>query len=255
MQTLTQLYVEQLKQSVLNALNRTVPDKVINPQSLDDQMQPAWFEHFWFGDALTMSSRKRLDNIQFCIEACLAQGVPGDIAECGAWRGGAGILMRGLLAAHAITDRTVWVADSFQGLPAPPVNSVDEGMYNAPEVVASNHFRVDLAMVQNAFARYGLLDQQVQFLPGWFHETLPTAPIEQLAVLRLDGDYYASTRVTLEQLYPKVAAGGFVIIDDWGLDHICGEKEAVLEYRRTYGITDEILPIDYHSAYWRKGTQ
>jgi len=252
MNALKQLYAEQLKRSLMNALNQEVTESILNPESLEMQLQPAWFEHFWFGDALTMSSRNRLDNIQFCIEACLAQGVPGDVAECGAWRGGAGILMRGVLAAHAVTDRKVWVADSFQGLPLPPVNSVDEGMYNFPQVVESAHFQVDLAQVQANFARYGLLDEQVRFLPGWFHETLPNAPIEQLAVLRLDGDYYESTLVTLEALYPKVAVGGYVIIDDWGLEQICGEKEAVLEYRLGYEISDEIIPIDYHSAYWRK---
>jgi hypothetical protein len=83
-----QLYVEQLKKSLMNALNRDVPDSVVNPDSLAEQLQPIWFDHFWFGDALTMSSRNRLDNIQFCIEDCLKQGVPGDVAECGAWRGG-----------------------------------------------------------------------------------------------------------------------------------------------------------------------
>jgi hypothetical protein len=160
--------------------------------------------------------------------------------------------MRGLLAAHGVTDRTVWVADSFQGLPTSPANSVDEGMYNFPQVVQLGRFTIDLETVKGHFARYGLLDEQVQFLAGWFNETLPAAPIDQLAVLRLDGDYYDSTRDTLVNLYPKLSVGGYVIIDDWGLDQICGEKEAVLEYRQTQNISDEIIPIDYHSAYWRK---
>ncbi|RIK35386.1 MAG: macrocin O-methyltransferase, partial [Chloroflexi bacterium] len=100
-----------------------------------------------------MSSRKRLDNIQFCIEDCLARGVPGDIAECGAWRGGAAILMRGILAAHGVIDRAVWVADSFQGIPKPPANSVDEGMYNFPQVIEVERFRVDLETVEAGFDR------------------------------------------------------------------------------------------------------
>ncbi|MEM7537525.1 MAG: TylF/MycF/NovP-related O-methyltransferase [Chloroflexota bacterium] len=247
----SQLYIEQLKKSIMNALNSEVPDSVINPQTLSDQ-NAAWSQHFWFGDALTMSSRARLDNIQVCIEDCLAQNIPGDIAECGTWRGGAAILMRGILAAHGVTDRTVWVADSFQGLPEPPANSLDEGMYYASTVIELDRFAVDLATVQGHFERYGLLDAQVQFLPGWFSETLPAAPIEQLAVLRLDGDYYESTQDTLAHLYPKLSVGGYLIIDDWGLDQICGEKEAVLDYRQAHGITDEIIEIDYHSAYWRK---
>lgn len=253
MQSLKNRYIEQLKHSLMNALNRDIPDAVVNPSSVEDMLKPAWFDHFFFGDVLTMSTRKRLDNVQFCIEDCLEKGVPGDIAECGTWRGGVAILMRGVLAAHEITDRTVWVADSFQGLPVPLPNSVDEGMYNLPQAVELNRFQVDLDTVKASFARYGLLDEQVKFLPGWFNETLPTAPIEQLAVLRLDGDYYESTKVTLEHLYPKVSVGGYVLIDDWGIDQFCGEKEAVLEYRQAHGIKDEIKIIDYQGAYWRKG--
>jgi len=71
-------------------------------------------------------------------------------------------------------------------------------------------------------------------------------------VLRLDGDYYDSTLDTLVNLYPKLSPGGYVIIDDWGIDQICGEKEAVLEYRQMHNITAEIIPIDWHSAYWQK---
>ncbi|MEC8893168.1 MAG: TylF/MycF/NovP-related O-methyltransferase, partial [Candidatus Poribacteria bacterium] len=99
-----------------------------------------------------------------------------------------------------------------------------------------------------------LLDDQVQFLPGWFNETLPSARIDQLAVLRLDGDYYASTMDTLIHLYPKLSIGGYVIVDDWGLDQICGEKQAVIEYRKSHRITEKIIDIDYHSAYWQKTT-
>jgi hypothetical protein len=113
---------------------------------------------------------------------------------------------------------------------------------------------VELETVKGNFARYGLLDDQVRFLPGWFGETLPGAPIEQLAVLRLDCDFYESTLDALENLYPKLSPGGYVIVDDWGLDQLCSEQEAVLAYRRTHGITDEILPIDFQGAYWRKSS-
>jgi O-methyltransferase len=250
---LRQRYIEQLKKGVLNTLNRDVPADVIDPPTLEVLLQPPWFEHFWFGDALTMCTIKRVDHLQISIEDCLARGVPGDFVECGVWRGGMTILMRGILAAHGVTDRTVWPADSFQGIPAPRANSVDEGLYNYPQVLEIDRFRVDIETVKGNFRRYGLLDDQVQFLPGWFSETLPTAPIEQLAMLRLDCDFYESTLDALENLYPKLSPGGYVIVDDWGLDQLCGEQEAVLDYRRAHGITDEILPIDFQGAYWRKG--
>jgi O-methyltransferase len=75
--------------------------------------------------------------------------------------------------------------------------------------------------VKANFARYGLLDDQVRFLPGWFRDTLPAAPIRELAILRLDGDLYESTAIALEHLYPKVVCGGYVIVDDYGAKSGC----------------------------------
>src|SRR5690606_25355364 len=81
MQTLPQRYLEQLKKGLLHTLNRDVPAEVIDPPSMEVMLQPGWFDHFWSGDALTMCSPKHLANTQFCIEDCLARGVPGDLIE------------------------------------------------------------------------------------------------------------------------------------------------------------------------------
>ena len=120
MHQLRNRYIEQLKKSVMNTLNQDIADSIINPNSTEEQAQPEWFNHFWFGNALTMCSLKRLNNIQFCLENCLQENIPGDFIECGVWRGGAIFLMRGILAAHGVRNRKVWGADSFQGLPLPP---------------------------------------------------------------------------------------------------------------------------------------
>jgi O-methyltransferase len=90
----------------------------------------------------------------------------------------------------------------------------------------------------------------VVFLKGWFKDTLPTAPIERLAVLRLDGDMYSSTIEALTSLYPKLSPGGFCIIDDYGA--IAGCKQAVDDFRREQGITAELQPVDWTGRYWRK---
>jgi hypothetical protein len=103
--------------------------------------------------------------------------------------------------------------------------------------------------VQRNFERYGLLDEQVRFLPGWFRDTLPSAPIDQLAVIRLDGDMYESTMDALNGLYPRLSVGGFVIIDDYILDM---SKQAVHDYREAHGIVDPIVPIDTYGAYWQR---
>lgn len=103
--------------------------------------------------------------------------------------------------------------------------------------------------VEENFRRYGLLDSQVRFLEGWFSETLPTAPIRALAVLRLDGDLYKSTMDVLTHLYPKVTPGGYVIIDDFD---IAACRQAVKDYRAAHEIDDEICPIDDNGVFWRK---
>jgi hypothetical protein len=156
--------------------------------------------------------------------------------------------MRAVLAAHGDTTRTVWVADSFEGLPTVDVtrHERDAGDDFWAE---QGWLAVSQADVERTFERYGLLDEQVRFLPGWFHETLPDAPIERLSVLRLDGDMYGSTMDALRALYPRVSVGGFVIVDDYWLPQC---RAAVDEYRAEHGITDPLVPVDRAIAYWRR---
>jgi len=202
----------------------------------------------WPPYAHTMIGLKRLDNLQACIEDVLAQGVPGDLMETGVWRGGAVIFMRGVLRAYGVSDRIVWAADSFAGLPPP-----DPERYPADReqtLHTTPFLAVSLAQGQANFARYGLLDEQVRFLQGWFKDTLPRAPVERLAVLRLDGDLYESTMDALMHLYPKLSLGGYLIVDDYGAVPAC--REAVQDYRQTHAIRDEIVPIDWGGVYWRR---
>ena len=100
------------------------------------------------------------------------------------------------------------------------------------------------------FERYGLLDDQVEFVVGWFRDSLPGAPIDRIAVLRLDGDLYESTMEALDPLYPKLAVGGYCIVDDFGTIEACAS--AVNDYRARHHITDEIIDVDGRGAYWRK---
>jgi O-methyltransferase len=195
-----------------------------------------------------MVGHLRLANVRSCIERVIEDGVPGDLLEAGVWRGGVGIYMCAVLAARGDTERLVWLADSFRGLPKPDVDRypADEG---------DRHWTMDelaipVEQVKANFERFGLLDERVRFLEGWFSDTLPTAPVERLAVLRLDGDMYESTMDTLVPLEPKVSSGGFVIVDDYGAVPAC--KQAVDDYRAEHGITAPIERIDWTGAYWRK---
>lgn len=201
----------------------------------------------WPERAESMIGLTRMRNLRHCVETVLADEVPGDLIETGVWRGGATIFMRGVLAAHGDRARTVWVADSFDGLPPPdpqryPVDRGDQHHTVQALKVGQNE-------VTENFRRYGLLDEQVGFLVGWFEDTLPTAPIERLAVLRLDGDMYSSTTQALESLYPRLSTGGFCIVDDFALP---GCRAAVDDFRRARGIVEPVVDIDGVGAFWRR---
>jgi O-methyltransferase len=206
----------------------------------------------WPVDAETMIGMRRLTSLQECVQTVLADDVPGDLVECGVWRGGAAILMRAVLAAYGDKTRSVWLADSFEGVPPPDVENYKAdklpwytmGLHRFAPVLA-----VPESEVRANFERYGLLDDQVRFLPGWFKDTLHNAPIEQISVLRLDGDLYESTIQALDALYPRLSPGGFCIIDDYQLPYC---RQAVADYRDKHGITSEIVDIDGSGVLWRK---
>lgn len=256
------LYVDLLKKCVSNSINNDDLDMRIGKFAVDTNtgnyrsVEPApatgkrkhlgWI---WPTRALTMIGIPRLNNIQYCVEQVLKDGVPGDLIETGVWRGGAVIFMRGLLKALGVTDRTVWVADSFEGLP-----KADYAQYPKESQMEFHKFEllaVSIDGVRENFHRYGLLDDQVRFLKGWFRDTLPKAPIDRLAVLRLDGDLYESTMDALVNLYDKVSIGGFVIIDDYNSVKSC--NHAVDDFRRQRKISTELSLIPGAGAFWRKG--
>jgi len=155
--------------------------------------------------------------------------------------------MKAMLKAYAATDRRVFVADSFEGLPKPDEEKypLDKGDIHHTEIFLA----VSEESVKESFKEYGLLDDNVVSLKGWFKDTMPDAPIEKLAVLRIDGDMYESTLDAITSLYPKLSEGGFCIIDDYV--HLpC--KAAVDGYRKQHHITSPIKNIDWIGVYWQK---
>ncbi len=202
----------------------------------------------WPAQALTMIGYNRLTNIEQCIHAIIQDKVEGDLIEAGVWRGGAALFMRAMLKELSVTNRKVWLADSFRGLPKP-----DAVNYKADKWNRLNRLKilnVGMDEVKHNFEKYDLLDDQVKFLPGWFKDTLPEAPIEKLSLIRLDADMYESTWQALENLYPKLYPGGFVIVDDYYAFKNC--KQAVDEFREKAGITEPTIDIDLEAIYWRK---
>lgn len=196
---------------------------------------------------MTMIGQKRLDNVERCLIDVIERGVPGDVIETGVWQGGTTIFMRALLWAYGETDRSVYVADSFAGLPVPDAERypADKDWFlHEVETLA-----VSLEEVRANFERYGFADDHVIFVKGWFRDTLPGLADRTWSVVRLDGDYYESTMDGLVNLYPGLSPGGWLIVDDYGLESC---RLAVTDYRAEHEITDEIHEIDWTGVCWQK---
>lgn len=242
---LRKAYLDVLRDSLVGRLNRDPP--------LPSSKVDAYYEEYreqgwdWPSAAPSMIGQKRMQNVRSECERAIVAGIPGDFMETGVWRGGAVMMMRAVLKAYGITDRRAIAADSFAGLPPPTEGVVQDA---GAEFHTWTDFAVSLEEVKANFARYGLLDEQVVFLQGLFKDTLPTAPVSALAVLRLDGDMYESTRDGIVNLYPKLSRGGTLIADDYFLFE--AHRAAVDEYRAAHAITDPIVRIDQWGAYWVK---
>jgi O-methyltransferase len=239
------LYLDLLKHCLTNTI---YGDPSIGPgaASYSPEMRQAGRD--WPAVAHTMIGMQRLNNLQNCVERVLTENIAGDLIETGVWRGGASILMRGILKAYQDEERVVWVADSFEGLPRPDPK-------NYPADAGDQHYRypalaVSQEEVEENFRCYGLLDAQVRFVKGWFRDTLPSLPASQFALIRLDGDMYEATMQALESLYPKLVPGGFALIDDYGAVASC--KQAVDDFRRANAIVDPMHEADWTGTYWVK---
>jgi hypothetical protein len=245
------MYLDLLKRSLTNTIFESEPN-------IDDdefRFAMAFAAHYVNSGAVSMLTLARFDNIKSCIQSILREGIAGDFIETGVWRGGATIFMRGALKAYGDTTRQVWVADSFEGLPEPDAHLFPrEASVQAGPVVQKlyHNFAASLEEVRRNFAAYELLDGQVRFLKGWFKDTLPTAPIGSLSLIRLDGDFYESTRDGLNFLYDRLSIGGYIIIDDYGEDSWTYCRKAVDEFRTARQIVDPLIAVDSRCSYWRR---
>lgn len=245
------LYLDLLKKALTDTLFRAEPEL----DQADLRRTMLHVRHYVDGQAITMLPLGRLDQLQHCVIDVVRRGVPGDLIEAGVWRGGATILMRATLKALGVTDRTVWVADSFEGLPKPDAERfpLEARAHRGPIIQTGfRNFAASLDEVKRNFRAYGLLDDQVRFLKGWFNDTLSSAPIRRIAVMRLDGDFYQSTMDGLRGLYDRLSVGGYAIIDDYGEDAWTNCRKAVDEFRVERGIDAPMISVDSKCYYWQR---
>ena len=234
---LKQCLLDNIYDSIVMGCGENIGEKATNQQINNGT--------YWPKRAHTMIGEKRLSNIEECFQEIIKKKIPGDLIETGVWRGGACIFMAGINKYYC-ENRTIYVADSFEGLPPPDKKyPADEGDIHH----SINCFAVGLDEVKDNFKRYDLLDDNVKFIKGFFEHSLKNTDIKQLALLRLDGDMYSSTIQVLEQLYDKVSSGGYIIIDDYALS---GCFKAINDFRRERNITSELKVVDWTGRYWVK---
>lgn len=204
----------------------------------------------WPLHAPAMGGAAHMEKFKFCIESALQENIPGSIVECGVWRGGTSIFGAAVLKANG-ASRKVYICDSFAGLPK---GKASEDLGNNWHQLG-DFLAVSLEDVQDNFRRHHLLDANIEFVKGWFCDTLPKFD-DKIAVLRADGDMYESTMDILVNLYPKVSPGGYVIIDDYS---IAACRAAVTGYLKSKNLNPQMFDVcgtnpagEQISVYFRK---
>jgi len=205
----------------------------------------------------TMTNPQRCRVLWNLSREVLEKGVQGCFVECGVWKGGSAAVM-GLAIAHSGQRRDLHLFDSFEGLPEPTEKDGSaakdySGGRASGALLSVNKCREGLQPVQEFLIERLQFDEaRTHFHVGWFQNTLPqVAPkLKEIALLRLDGDWYESTKLCLEYLYPLLSPGGVVILDDYNGWEGC--RRATEEFRAAHQINSEILRMDAVAAYWFK---
>ena len=195
------------------------------------------------------------ENTWTLVEDLLRRGIRGDLIECGVFAGAHPAIMAKVLQEQGDTRKRVHLFDSFQGIPeAGPEDDQQPGIGPKPpgaqgRLISSGVSACSLVQVKANMMNWGVDGTKLVFHEGWFQKTVPAAKIDEIALLRLDGDLYESTKVCLKHLGPKVSHGGFIVIDDFGL---AGCRKAVAEYRDEHGRFGEVIGIPGGGgpAYW-----
>jgi len=186
---------------------------------------------------LTVVGKENLFSTVMACKYVSEANIPGDFVECGCYRGGNGIVAADVFQRYS-QDRKIWLYDTFAGMTRPGQHdfSNHDGspvlghFLNLQRETHNEWVYASLPEVRNNFENAGFLDDNVKFIQGDVLETLKAANNlpDQIAVMRLDTDWYESTKIELDALYPRLSVGGILVIDDYG--HYAGAKKAVDEY-------------------------
>jgi O-methyltransferase len=205
----------------------------------------------------TMTTRERLVALIDAVRYVVKRDIPGDFAECGVWRGGSVLAVIATLQELGVDDRDIHLFDTFEGMTAPTEHDTS-AVGDAPAVDTWNEARqtgerawnglfdartFNEQAVRELLLATGYPEERLHFIRGPVEETLPDHTPDGLALLRLDTDWYESTKAEMEHMYPRLAQGGVLIIDDYG--HWEGARRAVDEYLAAQDVALLLSRIDY----------
>ena len=197
----------------------------------------------------TMTSPERIIGLVRGVEYIVARDLPGAIVECGVWRGGSMLAVAKTLLRLGVANRHLFLFDTFEGMSAPTDHDVAFNGQSAADALRSGgpgdlvHANAPLDRVREALRSSGYDLDHVHFVQGMVEDTLPDAAPDEIALLRLDTDWYESTRHELNHLYPRLVDAGVLIIDDYG--HWQGARRAVDEYFAESGTPLLLNRLDY----------
>lgn len=191
----------------------------------------------------TMTSNERIHALLSAVRYIVSKNIPGDFVECGVWKGGSIMAMALTLLELQGGDRALYLFDTFSGMTEPGLQDVDYLGRDAYQMFEAVRCDVSQEEVEAAIFSTGYDRSRIHFVKGPVEETVPARAPESIALLRLDTDWYQSTRHELHHLFPRLASGGVIIVDDYG--HWQGARQAVDEYLQAHDVSLLLHRIDY----------
>jgi O-methyltransferase len=196
----------------------------------------------------TLVGPERIHNLFVLAQRIEEEQIPGDVIECGVCNGGtAALLARS--ATRSRLSRTVWLLDSFQGMP-PTTGHDGPAPDGDPAEAHIGKEKGDLSRVKSLLERVGAKADRIRIIPGWFQDTFPLVSTPQIALLNIDADWYESVKLCLATFYDRVVPGGFISFDDYG--HWPGCRKAVDEFFEERQISGKLQKVDYTAHWFRK---
>lgn len=231
--------MKKLARRLINTMGYDLARRNGHPREVfTDIKEEEFWELYELCRPYTMTSTERMYALYQSMRYVLDAGIEGAFVECGVWRGGSSMLMAQMLANRGISDREIWLYDTFEGMTEPSEHDVAHDGQSADEMMVeegydeagkSNWCHADLVDVQSNIGRTSYEFSKVAFIEGMVEETMPASmPEGPIALLRLDTDWYDSTKHELIHLYPKLVNRGVLVIDDYGFWE--GARKAVDEY-------------------------